>query len=323
MNHLLSLTDIPQQAFLHLLERSCAYAREPWPEHAPLARRSVGIEFRKTSTRTRTSFAVAAVRLGGQPIIFGPADLQTNTGESTLDTVRVFGGFLDALVIRTAGDPAELRLMSQANQLPIVNAMSADEHPTQALTDIALIKRRFGELDGLKLLYSGEGNNTAIALAYAASRCRGFEADFRTPPGYGIPEPVLRAANQLCEQFGGRIRHSHEPPAATANHSVDILYTTRWQTTGTSKADHAWHESFAPFSLDERIFARLRRDARSAFMHDLPAVRGEECNSALLDGPDSICFEQAGQKLFTAMAVLEWCTLAAKAPVAARKLASD
>ena len=309
LNHLLSLAEIPQQAFVHLLERSCAHAREPWPEHAPLARRCVGIEFRKTSTRTRTSFAVAAVRLGGQPIIFGPADLQTNTGESRSDTARVLGRYLDMLVIRTAADPTELRQMAQENQLPIINAMTADEHPTQALTDIALIKRRFGELTGLKLLYSGEGNNTAIALAYAASRCRGFEADFRTPPGYGIPEPVIRAANRLCEQFGGCIRHSHVPPGTAASHSVDVLYTTRWQTTGTSKADPVWRESFAPFSLDERLFAQLRRDDRSVFMHDLPAVRGEECSRALLDGPDSICFEQAGQKLFTAMAVLEWCTL--------------
>ncbi len=308
MHHMLSLATVAQGDFLALIERARAFSLDPFPRNTPLAGRSVGLEFRKTSTRTRTSFAVAAVRLGAHPIIFGPADLQTNTGETLEDTVAVLSRYLDVLVLRTAGDPAELQRMAQQNTLPIVNAMTADEHPTQALSDISMLTRRFDSLGGLRLLYSGDGNNTAVALAYAISRTRGMVGDFRTPRNYGLPEPALQVARALGERYGGEITHSHAPPSAGMDSGFDVVYTTRWQTTGTTKSDPQWRERFAPYAVHEELLTKVsRRGRRAVFMHDLPAVRGDECDAGVLDGADSICMDQAGHKLFTAMAVLEWC----------------
>lgn len=308
MNHMLSLASISQSDYLHLVERGCDFSLGKLPNPAALPGRTIGIDFRKTSTRTRTSFATAAVRLGAYPLIYGVNDLQTNTGESIEDTISVLSRYLEVLVIRTAADPNELRRMASLNELPIVNAMTSDEHPTQGLSDISMMKRHFGGLSGLRLLYCGEGNNTAVALAYAVSRCSGMEADFRTPSGYGLSPSVLETTKELCKQFGGRVSHSHTPPDVDDASTADVIYTTRWQTTGTSKDDAAWRESFSPFRVRSELFGGSSYPKRSIFMHDLPAVRGEDCDAAVLDGPRSICMEQAEQKLYTAMAVLEWCS---------------
>ncbi len=308
MRHLLSLSTLDQADFLHLIERGRALGAAPKIVSRPLAGRCIGVEFRKTSTRTRTSFAVAAVRLGAHPLIYGPADLQTNTGETIEDTVRVLGKYLDAHVIRTAADPVELERMARADCLPIVNAMSAAEHPSQALCDMSMILRRFPEPPAVRFLYCGEANNTATALMYAASRLKGFQADFRTPAAYGFAPDVLATAAQLSRRYGGRISASHQPPRRDNTGAIDVIYTTRWQTTGTSKPDPNWRADFLPFQLSESRVSELLADSpQPTFMHDLPAVRGEECDGAVLDGPFSIAFDQAEQKLLTAVAILEWC----------------
>lgn len=312
MHHLLSLAapDLAQEDFLGLIERGRVFAAEQTREPSSLlVGKAIGIYFRATSTRTRTSFAVAAARLRACPIVYGPADLQTNTGETAEDTITVLSKYLEMLVLRTAADPAELRTMASLNRLPIVNAMTADEHPTQALSDLTMLARHFGQLSGLRLLYCGEGNNTASALAYAVSRSPGMEAEFRTPPGYGLPAPVLRQADELRKRFGGgRIRHSIDVPGRSDSRWADVVYTTRWETTGTVKNDPNWRERFAPYKVTEQLMNTVCSGQDAVFMHDLPAVRGQECNPDVLDGPRSIAFEQARQKLYTAMAIIEWCT---------------
>lgn len=307
MHHLLSLADLEQDFFLNLVSRSCALARPETLDSAPLSSRCIGLEFRKTSTRTRTSFAVAAVRLGACPIIYGPADLQTNTGETAEDTVSVLGNYLSALVIRSAGDPLELRRMAAADRLPIINAMTADEHPTQGLSDIAMITRRFGSLVGLRLLYSGEANSTAVALAYAISRCKGMIGEFRAPEGYGFPSSVLANTVQLSKRYGGTLIVSQIPPRQDVARTADVVYGTRWQTTGTTKSDPCWRNAFAPFRITASMLDIAAKSSGSVFMHDLPAVRDEDCDASVLDGSRSIAFAQAQQKLFTAMAVIEAC----------------
>lgn len=303
MKHLLSLADLEQGDFDELLERACRFAQAP-PEQRRLTGRSIGIEFRKTSTRTRTSFAVAAVRLGAHPMIYGPADLQTNTGESIEDSTRVLSSYVDALVIRTAARQSELQQMAAVDRMPIINAMSAEEHPTQALSDFAMMKREFGTLEGLHVVYSGEGNNTAVALALGASRIRGLHLQLHMPAGFGLSSEVLRDVDRLSSRYGGHVQVFDRPfePRA-AGKPVHVVYTTRWQTTGTSKSDPLWREKFAPFCVTVAMLGT----SSALFMHDLPAVRGEDCESAVLDGPSSIAFEQARQKLFTAMAVIDWC----------------
>lgn len=305
VRHLLSLADLEQSDFLHLIARSAEMGSRPELIRNCLSGRSIGILFRKPSTRTRTSFAVATVRLGGIPIVYGPHDLQTNTGEAIEDTVRVLACYLDGLVVRTAGEPEELRVMATIDRLPIINAMTADEHPTQAISDLATLLRRFGRLEGLTLLYLGEGNNTAAALALAASRVKGLELLLITPRGYGLSDSIVVQAHELGRRFGGRVEERHDFPADIP--LADAVYTTRWQTTGTFKSDPLWRERFGPLRVTAALMAAMSKRSGTVFMHDLPAVRGEDCDAAVLDGPQSIAFEQAGQKLFTAIAILEWC----------------
>jgi ornithine carbamoyltransferase len=152
----------------------------------------------------------------------------------------------------------------------------------------------------------GEGNNTAVALALGASRCPGFSATFVTPAGYGLPSGALRAAQAFAACSGAEIAEIHDFRAAPAR--VDIVYTTRWQTTGTVKPDESWRECFAPYRVSAELMRQVSKPSGTLFMHDLPAVRGEDCDGSVIDGPQSVVFEQSRQKMFSAMAILEWCT---------------
>lgn len=304
--HLVSLSDLPDGALRSVVARAVAHARRSAAggrAEATLAGAVVGVYFRRTSTRTRTAFSAGALRLGAGVVAYGPGDLQTNTGETTEDTGRVMAGMLDVLVARTAGDPAEMRAWAAGQRrMAVVNAMSADEHPTQALADLTTLALHFGDIDGLRVLYVGEGNNTAAALALALSRHRGTLLDLRTPPGYGLLPAVRARALAQAGQSGARVSERHDLDRLPAD--LDAVYTTRWQTTGTTKPDPDWRTAFAPFHVGPELMARA---PKAVFLHDLPAHRGEEVAAEVLDGAGSLAFAQAENKLHSAMAVLEWC----------------
>jgi ornithine carbamoyltransferase/carbamoyltransferase len=297
----LSLLDIPAADQEALVDRSVALACGE-PPSTPLAGRCVGMLFTKTSTRTRTAFTVGSVRLGGFPIAYGPADLQTGTGESLADTGRVFGSMLDVLVVRTAGPHAEQVELATGAGIPVINAMSAPEHPTQGLCDLATLTAH-GLVPGVRLVYVGEGNNTAVALAYALALVDGAEVTFATPSGYGLPDGVLERARTRAARAGitgAVLREVHDMTALPDR--VDVIYTTRWQTTGTAKPDAAWRERFDAFRVRPELMARW---PNARFMHDLPAHRGDEVAGEVLDGPRSLAWSQARMKLYGAMALLE------------------
>ncbi|WP_164414863.1 ornithine carbamoyltransferase [Streptomyces salinarius] len=306
VRHLISLDDLTDADLRHLVERGAQFSAGTAGPARPLEGRVAGIYFAKTSTRTRTAFSAGTLRLGGSIVTYGPGDLQTNTGETSEDTGRILSRMLDVLVARTAGDPAEMRAWADQRRMAVVNAMSADEHPTQALTDLTTLLRHFGRVDGLRILYLGEGNNTAASLALALTRYPDVEFELRTPPGYGLTEPVLTAARAQAARTGARLRERHD--MAALPDGFDVIYTTRWQTTGTTKPDPGWRDVFAPFHVGLGLWDT---SPKAVFMHDLPAHRGEEVAAEVLDGPRSIAFEQAENKLHSAMAVLEWCRPAA------------
>ena len=314
--HLISLSDLPDSALNDIVERGAALARRAAQgaaaenagaesaaaQSAPLTGAVVGLYFSKTSTRTRTAFSAGALRLGAGIVTFGPGDLQLNTGETSEDTGRVLSGMLDALVARTAGDPAEMRSWAARGRMSVINAMSADEHPTQGLADLTTLMLRFGSVEGLRVLYVGEGNNSAAALALGLSRYPGVRLDLRTPAGYGLAPRLRDRALAQAAASGAAVRERHD--LADLPDGLDVVYTTRWQTTGTSKPDPGWRAVFDPFQVTESLMAHA---PKAVFMHDLPAHRGEEVTGAVLDGPASIAFDQAHTKMYSAMAVLEWC----------------
>ncbi|MCK9922448.1 hypothetical protein MXD61_11250 [Frankia sp. AgPm24] len=299
---LVSTEDLSDADLRAVVARGVDHAAGRVARSLPLTGDVVGIYFRKTSTRTRTAFSAGALRLGAQIVTFGPDDLQTNTGETVGDTGRVLARMLDVIVARTAGPQRELADWAGQRRMAVVNAMTAEEHPTQALTDLTTMARHFGRVEGLRVCYLGEGNNTAAALASVLPRFGGVALELRTPPGYGLTEEVRARAEANAARSGASFTERHDMDELPSG--VDVIYTTRWQTTGTSKPRPDWRQVFAPFQVTPKMWV----DSPTAvFMHDLPAHRGEEVTAEVLDGPASLALDQAENKMHSAMAVLEWC----------------
>ena len=303
VNHVLSVQQMGPETLTALVDRALMIANGDHNKRT-LEGKVVGIYFRGTSTRTRTAFSVGAMKLGADIISYGPNDLQINTGETIQDTARVLSKYLDALVVRTNDSIEEMRAMSMQNEMAIINAMSECEHPTQSIADLVTIKETFGRLNDIHVLYLGEGNNTAAALAFAMAQIKGMRLTVATPEGYGLPESVVGRAAEMATRSGSVISHLHNLDELPRD--VDIVYTARWQTMGVAKAEANWQTKFAPYKVSTEIMRRVSKSANTVFMHDLPAVRGGDVDDEVLDGPQSRAFRQAYHKMTSAMSVLEW-----------------
>jgi ornithine carbamoyltransferase len=304
VRHLLSLAEVGPNNLAELVRTSLEIAAGR-NGHKPLSGKIVGIYFRGTSTRTRTAFTAGAIRLGAEVVTYGPKDLQIETGETVQDTGRVLSGFLDALVVRTNGSDGEMAELAAQDRMAIINAMSQNEHPTQAVADLVTINEALGHLSGVHVLYVGEGNNSAAALALAVAMTPGMRLTVITPEGYGIPPAMLATADKFAQMTGAVVEQHHDITCAPAG--VDVVYATRWQTMGVPKPDPNWKEKFMPFSVTEELMSRVSKPSNTIFLHDLPAVRGDDVTDEVLDGPQSCAFRQAEHKMTSAMAVLSWC----------------
>jgi ornithine carbamoyltransferase len=308
IRHFLTLSEIGPENLTRLVDMSLTLARREAGSAPPLAGKIVGIYFRGPSTRTRTSFTVGALRLGAQTIQYGPSDLQLVTGETYKDTGRVLSGFLDILVVRTNGSIKELQALAEQQQMAVINAMSENEHPTQAIADLVTIREALGRLSDVEVMYIGEGNNSAAALAFAVAQVPGMRLTVVTPEGYGLPPDVTQKAHELAQKYGASVEHCHD--LSKLPRGVDVVYTTRWLTMGVPKTDPNWVVKFEPYRVTSDLMDRVAKPSGTIFMHDLPAVRGAEVVDEVLDGPRSVAFRQAEHKLTSAMAVLSWCVSA-------------
>ncbi|MGW0963302.1 ornithine carbamoyltransferase [Streptomyces gelaticus] len=312
MRHLLSLQDLDPATVRHLVDRSVKLA-DPNRRGLPLAGRVVGIYFSKSSTRTRTAFSSAALRLGACVIPYGPDDLQLTTGETWGDTARVMSGYLDAFVLRTNGPLEEMRELAGSARIPVVNALSEHEHPTQAVADLATLREHFGELTGRHILYIGEGNSSAGALAMAVAAFPDLRLTLVTPEGYGLKSHIVETIKRLTDG-SNRIREHHDLDALPTG--VDAVYATRWQTMGVSHEDDSWLKAFDGFRVTRQMMTAVG-GPDTVFLHDLPAMRGQDVDDDVLDGPDSLAWRQAYHKMTSAMAVLEWAVLGGPTELAA------
>lgn len=308
VNHLLSVQELGAERLAALVDRALLMARGDYGNKLPLAGKIVGIYFRRSSTRTRTAFSAGAINLGANIISYGPDDLQIVTGETVEDTARVLSKFLDALVVRTNDSVEEMRAMTIQNEMAVINAMSEGEHPTQSIADLVTIKEEFGRLDDVHVLYLGEGNNTAAALALAVAQTRGMRLTLATPEGYGLPDGLMNTAAALAAQSGAAVAQQHDLDKLPRD--VDVVYTARWQTMGVPKPDPDWKKKFEPYRVTAALMARVSASSKTVFLHDLPAVRGGDVDDEVLDGAQSRAFRQAYHKMTSAMAVLEWCAAA-------------
>lgn len=309
VKHVLSIAEIGPESLSEIVDQ--AMTINGGYKSRPLEGKMVGIYFRKSSTRTRTSFTVAAHRLGGKVIAYGPNDLQLVTGESVEDTARVLSGYLDMLVVRTNDSIEEMRALAAQSKMSVVNAMSENEHPTQAIADLVTIREAFGRLNGIHVLYIGEGNNTAAALALAVSMTPGMRLTIVTPERYGVPDMLLEQARRFALRSESLIEQHHDLDSLP--HGVDAVYTSRWETMGVVKADSDWRDRFRPYCVTPKMMARVSKPSGTIFLHDLPAIRGSEVVNEVLDGHQSVAFRQAEHKLTAALAVLSWCATPSEA----------
>jgi ornithine carbamoyltransferase len=296
----LSLDDLGNEDIQHLLELSGKVKQSPGDYASRLAGRAVALIFEKPSTRTRVSFEVAVASLGGHPVPLSSSDLQLGRGETIEDTGRVLSRYVDCVVLRTF-EQERLEVMAEAASVPVVNALSDYEHPCQVLADLLTIRDHKGELAGRTLAYVGDGNNVAHSLLLGAAKT-GMHVRVATPPGFEPIPQVVRRAEDIARQTGGSVSVSSDPQETAA--SADVLYTDVWASMG-QEAEHDERVLvFTAYRIDRRMVDRAAEDA--IVMHCLPAHRGEEITDEVIDGPHSVVWDQAENRLHTQKALLLW-----------------
>src|SRR5579862_5948830 len=263
-------------------------------EHRLLPGRSLGLLFARPSTRTRVSFAVAMEQLGGSAVALNASELQLSRGESLEDTARVLSGYLDALAVRWASQ-SDLETLAAHASIPVINALTDDEHPCQALADALTIRERFGDLDGVKVAYVGDGNNVCASLLVACSAL-GAEVVCASPRGY---EPGPGAIAAACA-FGGDVTLTNDPHSAVAD--AGAVYTDVWTSMGEEAEREQRLADFAGFGIDADLLAAAADEA--IVLHCLPAHIGEEITSDVLYGDRSAVWQQAENRLHAQKALL-------------------
>jgi ornithine carbamoyltransferase len=294
LKHFLSVTDIDASTLDALLERAQSF-KQTRGEHArPLQGRSVGLLFEKPSTRTRISFEVAVVELGGHPVVLSGREMQLGRGETLEDTGRTISRYLHAFVVRTFAQERLERLASHAT-VPIINALSDREHPCQALADLLTLKQRFGKLEGLEIAYIGDGNNVANSLMLGCALA-GVSITVVTPDGFE-PDPELVKA---ARDFGGQVTLSDDPSAVKGARAV---YTDVWASMGQEDEADLRRESFATYQINGELLEQAADDA--VVLHCLPAHRGEEISAEAFEAHADVIFDQAENRLHVQKAILE------------------
>jgi ornithine carbamoyltransferase len=297
MKSLLRIADLSLTELTLLLDTAAKVQRDPHHFAHLLAGDSVVLHFAKPSTRTRVSFETAVARLGGAAITTGPTELQLGRGETIEDTARVISRYARAFVIRTFADD-DVRRFADAATIPVVNALTDGHHPCQALADLLTLQQRFGRLHGLKLAYVGDGNNVAHSLLEACALA-GVDIAVATPPGFEPDPEVVAVASQLADRSGSAILETHDPLLAASD--ADAVYTDVWVSMGDADEERR-REALQPYHVDAGLMQVASPSA--IFMHCLPAHRGQEVSASVLDGPRSVVFDQAENRLHTAVAVL-------------------
>jgi ornithine carbamoyltransferase len=263
---------------------------------------AVACLFDKPSTRTRVSFEVAAHRLGMLPIMVRPDELQLGRGEPLADTARVLSSYAAAIVVRTSAQ-ATLEELADVASIPVVNALTDEHHPCQALADLLTLRRHHGYLEGIRLAYVGAGNNVAHSLMEAGA-LSGMHVTVATPPGYGPHPDVTRTTMDLAGAHGGSINVMHDARSAVTN--ADAVYTDAWVSTGQEAERERRVADLQAYQVNDALMRAAHPEA--VFMHCLPAHRGLEVTAEVIDGTASIVWEQAANRLPTEQATLRTLT---------------
>lgn len=264
----------------------------------PLKGKTLGMIFEKSSTRTRVSFEVGMYQLGGQALFLSKNDLQLGRGETIWDTGQTMSRFLDGIMIRTFGHKNVVEL-ARGSTIPVINGLSDLSHPCQALADYMTIYEKFGRLQGVKLAYIGDGNNMVHSLLVGASKL-GVDIAVATPEGYEPDPEMVELAKQNAESSGSQISLGYDPQEAIAD--ADVVYTDVWSSMGFEAEQELRESAFKNYQVNEALVAGAKDDY--LFMHCLPAHRGEEVSAAVIDGDNSVIFDQAENRLHAQKAIM-------------------
>lgn len=282
--HLLRVSDLEADSITALLDLAAVMKTRPHGFVEALRGDTLVCFFEKPSTRTRVSFAAAAERLGMLPVVLRPDELQLGRGETIEDTARTLSGYAAAIAARTFSQETIERLAS-ASTVPVINALTDRHHPCQALADLLTLRERFGRLTGLQVAFVGAGNNVATSLLEAGA-LMGMHVTVACPPGH---EPAVEGAHVV-----------HDPVEAVA--AADAVYTDVWVSMGEEEERELRLRTFEPYRVDAALMSAARVDA--IFMHCLPAHRGEEVTAEVIDGRQSVVWQQAENRLPTEEALV-------------------
>ncbi|MFC1952888.1 ornithine carbamoyltransferase [Chloroflexota bacterium] len=294
--NVLSVSDLSKDTIYSIISIAIKNKDSDWL--SILKGKVLAILFEKPSLRTRISFEIAMRQLGGETIYLSPAEVGLGQRESVPDVARVLGRYVDAIAARTFSHQDQETLASYSG-VPVINALSDLEHPCQALADMLTIYEKKGELNGLTLAFIGDGNNIAHSLMLAAS-LTGMNFRIASPTGYTVQENILITAQENALTAGTTILCTNEPELAVTG--ADIVYTDTWTSMGQEAETEKRRQVFASYQVNNRLFSLAKKDA--IFMHDLPAHRGEEVTDDIMDGPQSVVFDQAENRLHVQKALL-------------------
>jgi ornithine carbamoyltransferase len=296
--HFLTGAELTRGELTALIDRAAELKRNRLASTA-LAGKSVALVFEAPSTRTRVSFEVGVTELGGTPVLLRGDELQVSRGESPRDTAMVLSRFVHAIGVRT-GDHAPLEELAEHGTVPVVNMLTRDHHPCQALADLLTLQERFGRLDGLRLAYVGDGNNVAASLMVLGAKA-GVDVVVATPPQLAPATAAVELATSGAEGSGRATVVTDPHEAAAGAHA---LYADVWVSMGDDPAEAATRRAvLAPYRLDDALLATARDDAIA--LHCLPAHPGEEITAAVLYGDRSAVWDQAENRLHAQKALLE------------------
>jgi ornithine carbamoyltransferase len=277
-----------------LLEQAQAWKRDPAAVPAALARQGVALLFEKPSARTRSSTEMAVVGLGGHPIYIRPDEVGLGVRESVEDVARTLASYCTIIAARVF-EHATLEAMAAAVEIPVVNLLSDRAHPCQALADVLTLRERLGSLDGRRVVFVGDGNNVAASLAFASALC-GIELTVASPPGYELDDDVVDHARNL----GGTVEVGIDPHEAVKG--ADAVYTDVWTSMGQEAEADARRAAFRGYQVDADLMTAAGDQA--VFLHCLPAHRGEEVSADVIDGPTSLVWQQAANRMDAIRALL-------------------
>ncbi|MEQ8443650.1 MAG: ornithine carbamoyltransferase [Alphaproteobacteria bacterium] len=295
-NHFLDLDKFDEAALRSMLDAGNSYRNAPSDSPKPLEGKALALIFEKPSTRTRISFDVGMKQLGGHVVVMTPAETQLGRGETIADTARVLSRYVDAIMIRTTTEEKLLELAEHAS-VPVINGLTDRTHPCQLMADVMTYEQHRGPITGKTVAWTGDGNNMATSWIHAAVRFR-FKLRIACPEDLQPPRDVVDwAIAQGCEL---EVLHN-------ADHAVDgadCIVTDVWVSMGDKDAP-VRHNLLQPFQVDERLMAKAKDDA--IFMHCLPAHRGEEVTAGVIDGPQSVVWDEAENRMHAQKGILLWC----------------